>query len=115
MANPFEQVVDARGALLDGVADEVDLRRVAQAQRHGELAADVRGGLLERLERLRRVVVRAGDGHEDLRVAQIVGHPHVRHRDHHEARIVQLVTDDLRDLLAHLLRNSLRPTHKSKR
>src|SRR5215210_9356106 len=46
-----EQRLDARGGLLDRVADEVQLGSVLEVERDAELAADVWRGLVQRLQR----------------------------------------------------------------
>ena len=63
----------------------------------GELAADVRGGLVQGFERGLRFVFRAEDGHKNTRLAQVARHPHVRHRDEPQARVLDASLEHLRD------------------
>ncbi len=73
-----------------------------------------KGAAFERLHGRHPLGLRPLGGDVDARVAQVVGHAHVRHRHRIEPRVFQLVTDDLDDLLADQFCKLLRPTHKNR-
>src|SRR5215207_10185508 len=108
-----EQFFDARGGLLDRVADEVQLGRVLEVEGGAQLAAHVGRGLLERLHGVRLLGLGALGRDEDARVPEVLRHAHVRHRHTLDPRVFQLETHDLADLLANHFRYLLWPSHKT--
>src|ERR1043165_6184561 len=64
-----EQLVNARRRLLDGVADEMKFGSVLEVEQDTQLPADVRRGVLERLQGRNLLAFSPFGGHVDARVS----------------------------------------------
>src|SRR5712671_3239949 len=101
--NPFtngfhllEQGTDAFRLLFHCIAYKVKRGSVPQVQRKAELFPDIRRRVLQRAQGTNVFLLIARDRNINAGVAQVIGDANFRHRDQSQARVLQLVTHDLR-------------------
>lgn len=112
--NSLQQRINARGLLFGRIADEVKRGSMPQIQRKAKLLAHIRSGMLQRPQRRIMFFLVAFDGHVNAGVAQVIGDAHFGHGYHRQSRILEFVTDDLRDLFTQSFSNALWPMHNCK-
>ena len=96
----LEQLLEVPGVLRQRVADELQRRRVPDAELLADLGADEPLGRLQRRRRRQRLLLLTEHGVEDAGVLGVTADPHVGHGDEPEPRVLDpplqhLCHDDL--------------------
>src|SRR5260370_27391268 len=107
----FQQHVNAVGLLFDDVPHEVKRGSMPQIEREAKLLAYIRRGVTQRAQGLIVLALVALHGDVNAGVAQIIGNADFSYCDHRQSRIFEFVTDDLLDLFAQSIGDSLNAMH----
>ena len=114
MFNLPQQLIDAITFFFDAVPEEMNLGCAGEVEREAQLFTDVGGGVAQGVECEPVFIFVARNHDENVGVPQIVRHSNVSHGYHGKPRVLQFVPNDLGNLLAKNVSNSLWATHDKK-
>src|SRR5688572_20654943 len=106
-----QQFVHAFAFFFNYISHKMNLRCAWQVQGEAELLANIRRGFAQRTHRIAMFCLISGDRDVNTHIAEVLRKSNIGDSHHRQARILEFKSNNLRDLFANSVCDSLCTTH----